>query len=610
MDRRKTLAGLSQLSPAQLNSRASLAPGRVLKGEPGGAARAGAPGAGAKLPLDKALARMSLAGPVQRRSSAYTTKAPGVKSDPRPIGDKLYQQNCVRTVIAYLASHAYEYQVLSSPTTRDFTNIMMFLLRQIDPNLLKAFGKLEEEVPQLYKRLKYPFQISKSNLTAVGSPHTWPSLLAALTWLVELLNYQERAEAARQDAGDERARAEAEFFEYVSTSYRYFMALEDALCEELDAAMGAEAEARAAGVRADTERLAAANEALRGEIEALRSQPSPLVAARAKHEETLADKEKFVRLLDNLGAHRAALQRKLAERQADVAAQAAELAAAERENEGLRSRIADVMRMNQEKTKQEGLLRSAQGQREALERRVADQEAAVGERLDCVEASLQGYHSRADRLQARALIPASAKRAEGVNFEVRLDRGAGSPGEMINVDLKGIIKPALQRLRDAYAARARELGEAMLGLQERRDAGRELLGERTEEIRAAEAQVRKLEGDYRAARAALEAEAAAAAARMDELAGEVAALRSANSAGVAESEERLRALQAEYEDAQRTTELDANGLQRDLAAALELVLNHKVTLSSKVKAAHGRMQRLAGELAALPPPIEAGGASG
>lgn len=45
-------------------------------------------------------------------------------------------------------------QVLSSPTTKDFTNIMMFLLRQIDPNLLKNFGKLEEEVPQLYKRLK------------------------------------------------------------------------------------------------------------------------------------------------------------------------------------------------------------------------------------------------------------------------------------------------------------------------------------------------------------------------------------------------------------------------------------------------------------------------
>ena len=29
---------------------------------------------------------------------------------------------------------------------------------------------------------------------AVGSPHTWPSLLGALTWLVELLTYQEIVE--------------------------------------------------------------------------------------------------------------------------------------------------------------------------------------------------------------------------------------------------------------------------------------------------------------------------------------------------------------------------------------------------------------------------------
>lgn len=39
----------------------------------------------------------------------------------------------------------------------------------------------------------------------------------------------------------------------------------------------------------------------------------------------------------------------------------------------------------------------------------------------------------ADRL---ALIPATAKRAEGVCFEVRLDRGAATASEMINVDLK------------------------------------------------------------------------------------------------------------------------------------------------------------------------------
>ena len=57
--------------------------------------------------------------------------------------------------------------------------------------------KVEDEVPAMFKRLGYPFQISKSSLYAVGSPHTWPALLAALHWIVELLEYSERAEAAK-----------------------------------------------------------------------------------------------------------------------------------------------------------------------------------------------------------------------------------------------------------------------------------------------------------------------------------------------------------------------------------------------------------------------------
>mgnify|MGYP001810872245 CR=1 FL=1 len=102
MDRRKTLAGLS---PAQLNARASLAPSR------GGGGKGVACGAGGRVPIEKALSRMSLAGPLARRSSAYTTKVAGVRSDPRPVSDKGFQAACVRTVIAYLAGHGFEYAI-------------------------------------------------------------------------------------------------------------------------------------------------------------------------------------------------------------------------------------------------------------------------------------------------------------------------------------------------------------------------------------------------------------------------------------------------------------------------------------------------------------------
>jgi kinetochore protein NDC80 len=35
------------------------------------------------------------------------------------------------------------------------------------------------------KELGYPFAISKSAMYAIGSPHMWPNLLAALDWLRE-----------------------------------------------------------------------------------------------------------------------------------------------------------------------------------------------------------------------------------------------------------------------------------------------------------------------------------------------------------------------------------------------------------------------------------------
>lgn len=108
MDRRKTLAGLPHNT---LNSRASLAPGRVLKDAKAGGAWV--EGTAMKAPMDRGLARMSMAGPVQRRGSVYpTAKAPpGLKSDPRPLSDKSYQANCIRTVISFLATHGYEYQI-------------------------------------------------------------------------------------------------------------------------------------------------------------------------------------------------------------------------------------------------------------------------------------------------------------------------------------------------------------------------------------------------------------------------------------------------------------------------------------------------------------------
>lgn len=154
----------------------------------GAAAGAGAAGAGrhSYAPVSKPR-RSSGAAAASRRSTAGGRH---IKSDPRPLADKAYQNQGIRALIKYLSEHAYDNpispKILTHPTSKDFVNIVSFLFRQVDPHF-KFSGPVENEIPIIFKGLRYPFGISKTGLTAVGSPHTWPALLGSLTWLIELL---------------------------------------------------------------------------------------------------------------------------------------------------------------------------------------------------------------------------------------------------------------------------------------------------------------------------------------------------------------------------------------------------------------------------------------
>lgn len=146
-------------------------------------------------------------------------------------------------------------------------------------------------------------------------------------------------------------------------------------------------------------------------------------------------------------------------------------------------------------------------QREVLDTRAHEHELEVEKRLDDMEAVLQvrakrenvhipsqhycvvsqEYHARADRL---LLIPATAKRAEGIQFEIKVNRAGVTANELVNVDLKATIKPALQRIRDAYVTRARLLSEELLSLAEKLDASQEHVTERAEDNVVLEQRVR------------------------------------------------------------------------------------------------------------------------
>ena len=66
-----------------------------------------------------------------------------------------------------------------------------FIYSMLDENY-KVGTKHEEEIPRIMKMLGYPFLISKSSMFTIGTPHTWPTMLAGLSYVVDLINVSTR----------------------------------------------------------------------------------------------------------------------------------------------------------------------------------------------------------------------------------------------------------------------------------------------------------------------------------------------------------------------------------------------------------------------------------
>jgi len=190
--------------------------------------------------------RRTSLGTTDRRQSLLPPTAPS-KADPRQISDKGFQQNCIKKLLNYLVDHGYDHPIthksLARPSGKDFNHIVTFLFRQVDSNFQDGTMKIEDEIALNFKALGYPFPVSKTSLVAAGSPHAWPSLLAALTWLTERIRCFHSMEGEIEAASTFRSLEELEaktdktFFRYLSASYTAFLRGDELATEELEVAL-------------------------------------------------------------------------------------------------------------------------------------------------------------------------------------------------------------------------------------------------------------------------------------------------------------------------------------------------------------------------------------
>ncbi|KAH8740544.1 HEC protein [Cryptosporidium ryanae] len=130
-------------------------------------------------------------GPTGNVSGTANLTSATLSSKGRSVFDN--RKEGLKTILTFLSKRGYPNQInpktLNSPTRALYLEVLQFIISQYDPRI--KISKPDEEIPRFFKDIGYPNTINKTTIIAPGAPNTWPQHIAAMSWLCELLDYEQ-----------------------------------------------------------------------------------------------------------------------------------------------------------------------------------------------------------------------------------------------------------------------------------------------------------------------------------------------------------------------------------------------------------------------------------
>eukprot|EP00536_Pseudo-nitzschia_multiseries_P003644 jgi/Psemu1/186259/e_gw1.57.118.1 len=476
-----------------------------------------------------------------RRQSAMPPSVPTI-TDPRPISNKAYQQECIKELLSYLQKSGYEHPIsqksLARPSGKDFTNIVTFMLRRVDPSFQDGTLKIEDEIAMNFKAMGYPFAVSKTALVAAGSPHTWPTLLAALTWLVKRLQCMENLIPDEDDyhGGQFESVEELEiktdryFFSYLSASYVAFLKGDEKLREELEMRLADRLEGDDNILMQEIEQMTDQNGAIVEKMNTLNLGEKDLDDLVKKRDSYATDLEQFHDLIDQMDQHVTKLKQKKNDQSNELEETSKKLTTivskVQRLKENINSQelsLEDVQKMqNEQKGFEEGLER-AFALRDQRRSELWEIESEIEKFWSELESLVSDYNSHSGDLK---ILPMIASR--GAEMMAVIDKEAAldpNPTKLLGVDLTGNIQPILSPCHVEYSEM---ISEAKWKYQEALDQLEKSEGaftEALERLRIVENKIDKCEETMEAEREAQDAKLGVRMREAESIETKVASLR-------------------------------------------------------------------------------------
>lgn len=474
---------------------------------------------------------MSAGMPVDRRKSFVPNAAR--LPDPRNTTDKNVLNQNVKKLSAFLNEKGFEgassAKILVRPTSKDFQDIVLFLLQTLDPNY-KLTGKLDDEFISVFKWLGYPFTINKSSITAVGSPHSWPSLLGALVWLVDLLTYSERTkeEEAQLEDADPSASVSG-FYSYLGKAYRLFLAAKDEQYGLLEDQFVKAFEDKDILIMDQLETIDKRNGAIVAEIEQVKNRSAYLPELVAKKREFQQALSQYSSLVEELSQVRKQIHDKVEARKMELSSVLNGVSALEEKISAMKHTIQtqdlspeDVLNLVNERKRLEEANSTASETRQSMQRKIKELEGDLRSRVQSLEEAVKVYHSYAESLK---LVPASARNARGEDLAIEVDIRAKKREGLLKTEVRNHVLPILQQMKAELTQTTLELRSDKMRevevLEEMAAQRSELLETQT----TLEAKQRRAEANYKREKELLDQSAAMQGTELDGMESRLIMLR-------------------------------------------------------------------------------------
>ncbi|CAO3678212.1 unnamed protein product [Umbelopsis vinacea] len=452
--------------------------------------------------------RSSVYGPPQgnRANSIVNNTIGSMHRDPRNIKDKRYQQASIKLIVDYLAEAGYgQTNVKTSLMTlasKDFQSIFKFLHGRIDPSYQYEKKNFQDEVPTILKMLKYPMAdlINKNSLYSIAAPYTYPTFIALLRWLTEMCQMWDNIQSADPfENPDEEESDDSIFFNFAISTYNAFLQGSDDFShmEEELIAIFDDKNKRNLDVISD---LTEQNARIEQEYDVLRQRPSRLLELDNYRKEMERDMQKLlaygedmqnkmVKYLDGNKIIQQEIQKKAKELQMKEQLRLEWQARVDAQNVS----AAEADRLSSEHVQLEKLYEETRIRLDEVQKIMWEKEVQAEKHQSMLDKAIRSYNALAYSI---GLLPPSAPKAKGHNFELVYNPNAETTEKMISVDLRNFVKPALQQIEFEMKEQENSLREANLQIQEKLDAVIEQIVDKTDELKLLQQRLNQRNEEY------------------------------------------------------------------------------------------------------------------